>query len=94
MGLTSLLGGRVKSLTGVDTFVMEATKGKEMGMKTTFGKHVRERIDVRGILNVGSAKGVNEAQVQYRLTDTLYLVGTQRSDGTFGFDVRIRYQGD
>jgi hypothetical protein len=94
MGLTSLLGGRVKSLTGVDTFVMEATKGKELGMKTTFGKHVSERIDVRGILNVGSAKGVNEAQVQYRLTDTLYLVGTQRSDGTFGLDVRIRYQGD
>ncbi len=94
IGLTSLVGSSVKSWTGIDTFLMEPAKGKELGVKTIFGKRVSERVDVRGILNVGSPKGVNEAQVEYRLTDILYLVGTQRSDGTFGLDIRVRYQGD
>jgi autotransporter translocation and assembly factor TamB len=93
-GLSSLFGGDIKAWTGLDTFVMEGTKGKELGVKTTVGKRLNERFNVRGILNIGSGKEVNEARVEYRLTDTLYLVGTQRSDGSFGLDVRIRYQGE
>jgi translocation and assembly module TamB len=92
-GVSSLIGDDLRSWTGLDTFTMEGAEGKDFGVRATVGKHLNERIEVKGVLGFGSSREVNEAQVGYRLTDTLYLVGTQRSDGTFGLDIRVRLQG-
>lgn len=89
-GLGSLFGNDVRAMTGLDTFLMERTEGKAFGVKTTVGKHFNERIDVRGIFALGSGQQVSEAQVGYLLTDMFYVVGTQRTDGSFGLDFRIR----
>jgi len=89
-GIGSLIGGDVKALTGLDTFVMERTEGKEFGVKATVGKQFNERIDVRGVFALGSGQQVTEAQIGYLLTDMFYLVGTQRTDGSFGLDFRLR----
>ena len=89
-GLGTLFGGEIRAMTGLDTFVMERTEGEELGVKTTVGRQFNERIDVRGVFALGSGQEVSEAQVGYLLTDTFYVVGTQRSDGSFGLDFRVR----
>jgi len=89
-GLGTLFGGEIRAMTGLDTFVMERTEGEELGVKTTVGRQFNERIDVRGGFALGSGQEVSEAQVGYLLTDTFYVVGTQRSDGSFGLDFRVR----
>jgi len=89
-GLGMLFGGEIRAMTGLDTFVMERTEGEEFGVKTTVGRQFNERIDVRGIFALGSGQEVSEAQVGYLLTDTFYVVGTQRTDGSFGLDFRVR----
>jgi autotransporter translocation and assembly factor TamB len=89
-GIGTLFGGEIRAATGLDTFVMERTEGKEFGVKTTVGKQFNERVDVRGIFALGSGQEVSEAQVGYLLTDMFYIVGTQRTDGSFGLDFRVR----
>ena len=82
----------IKAWTGLDTFLMEGTEGSDLGVKATLAKRFNERFEVRGIIGIGSGREVSEAQVEYRLTDAVYLVSTQRSDGSFGLDIRVRYQ--
>jgi autotransporter translocation and assembly factor TamB len=89
-GIGMLFGGEIRAMTGLDTLVMERTEGEEFGVKTTVGRQFNERIDVRGVFALGSGQEVSEAQVGYLLTDTFYVVGTQRSDGSFGLDFRVR----
>jgi autotransporter translocation and assembly factor TamB len=89
-GIGALIGSDMKALTGLDTFELERTEGKEFGVKTTVGKRFNERVEVRGVFALGSGQEVSEAQVGYLLTDTLYVVGTQRTDGSFGLDFRVR----
>ena len=89
-GLGMLFGSEIRALTGLDTFVMERTEGEEFGVKAKMGKQLNERIDVRGIFALGSGQEVSEAQVGYLLTDMFYMVGTQRTDGSFGLDFRVR----
>jgi translocation and assembly module TamB len=89
-GIGFLLGGEVKALAGLDTFELERTEGEEFGVKTTVGKQFNERVEVRGVFALGSGQQVSEAQIGYLLTDTFYLVGTQRTDGSFGLDFRVR----
>ncbi len=89
-GFGFLFGSDMKALTGLDTFEMERTEGKEFGVKTTVGKQFNERVEVRGVFALGSGQQVSEAQIGYLLTDTLYVVGTQRTDGSFGLDFRVR----
>jgi autotransporter translocation and assembly factor TamB len=88
-GMGALIASDVRALAGLDTFVMERTEGKEFGVKTTMGKQFNERIHVRGIFALGSGQQVSEAQVGYLLTDMFYVVGTQRTDGSFGLDFRM-----
>jgi autotransporter translocation and assembly factor TamB len=88
-GVGALIGSDVRALTGLDTFVMERAEGKEFGVKTTMGRQFNERIHVRGIFALGSGQQVSEAQVGYLLTDMFYVVGTQRTDGSFGLDFRM-----
>ena len=92
-GLGFLFGGKVRSLTGLDTFELESTEGDSLGVKTTVGKRFNERVAVRGIFSFGSGLDTTEAQVEYRLTDSLLLVGTQRTDGSFGLDLRVIFVG-
>jgi hypothetical protein len=68
---------------------MQRTEGKEFGVKTTMGRQFNERIHVRGIFALGSGQQVSEAQVGYLLTDMFFVVGTQRTDGSFGLDFRV-----
>ncbi len=89
-GLGFLIGSDVREMTGLDTFELERTEGEDFGVKTTVGKQFNERIEVRGIFALGSGQQVSEAQVGYLLTDMFYVVGTQRTDGSFGLDFRIR----
>ncbi len=89
-GIGALFGGQIRALTGLDTFVMERTEGEDFGVKTTVGKQFNERVDVRGVFALGSGQQVSEAQVGYLLTDMFYVVGTQRTDGSFGLDFRLR----
>ena len=89
-GIGMLFGSEIRAMTGLDTFVMERTEGEEFGVKTTVGGRFNERIDVRGVFALGSGQEVSEAQVGYLLTDTFYVVGTQRTDGSFGLDFRVR----
>jgi autotransporter translocation and assembly factor TamB len=89
-GLGMLFGSEIRAMTGLDTFLMERTEGEEFGVKTTVGGQFNERIDVRGVFALGSGQEVSEAQVGYLLTDTFYVVGTQRTDGSFGLDFRVR----
>jgi autotransporter translocation and assembly factor TamB len=89
-GIGYLIGSDMRALTGLDTFELERTEGKEFGVKTTVGKQFNERVEVRGIFALGSGQQVSEAQIGYLLTDTLYVVGTQRTDGSFGLDFRVR----
>jgi hypothetical protein len=70
---------------------MEAGEGQDLGLKTILGKRVNERMELRGVFAIGSSHQASEAQVEYRLTDTIFLVGTQRTDGSFGLDVRLRF---
>jgi hypothetical protein len=89
-GIGLLFGSEIRAATGLDTFLMERTEGEEFGVKTTMGTQFNERIDVRGIFALGSGQQVSEAQVGYLLTDMFYVVGTQRTDGSFGLDFRVR----
>jgi autotransporter translocation and assembly factor TamB len=89
-GIGFLIGGDVKALAGLDTFELERTEGEEFGVRTTVGKQFNERVEVRGVFALGSGQQVSEAQIGYLLTDTLYVVGTQRTDGSFGLDFRVR----
>ena len=91
-GLSSMFSDDIKAWTGLDTFLMEGTEGSDLGVKATLAKRFNERFEVRGIIGIGSGREVSEAQVEYRLTDAVYLVSTQRSDGSFGLDLRVRYQ--
>jgi hypothetical protein len=92
-GLGSLFGNDVRAWTGLDTFLVERTEGKAFGVKATVGKQFNERIEVRSIFALGSGQQVSEAQVGYLLTDMFYVVGTQRTDGSFGLDFRVRIGG-
>jgi hypothetical protein len=89
-GIGYLIGSDMKALTGLDTFELERTEGKEFGVKTTVGRRFNERVEVRGVFALGSGQEASEAQIGYLLTDTLYVVGTQRTDGSFGLDFRVR----
>jgi len=89
-GIGYLIGSDTKALTGLDTFELERTEGKEFGVRTTVGKQFNERVEVRGVFALGSGQQVSEAQIGYLLTDTFYVVGTQRTDGSFGLDFRVR----
>ncbi len=89
-GIGFLIGSDVRHLTGLDTFEMERTEGEKFGIKTTVGKRFNERVEVRGVFALGSGQQVSEAQVGYLLTDMFYVVGTQRTDGSFGLDFRVR----
>jgi hypothetical protein len=89
-GIGFLFGSDVRELTGLDTFEMERTEGEEFGVRTTVGKRFNERVEVRGVFALGSGQQVSEAQIGYLLTDILYVVGTQRTDGSFGLDFRVR----
>lgn len=89
-GLGMLFGSEIRAMTGLDTFLMERTEGEEFGVRTTVGGQFNDRIDVRGVFALGSGQEVSEAQVGYLLTDTFYVVGTQRTDGSFGLDFRVR----
>jgi len=89
-GVGFLIGSDVRHVTGLDTFEMERTEGEAFGIKTTVGKRFNERVEVRGVFALGSGQQVSEAQVGYLLTDIFYVVGTQRTDGSFGLDFRIR----
>ncbi len=90
-GFSLLFGEDIRRATGLDVFELETAEGQEQGMKTILGKRVNERMELRGIFAFGSAHQASEAQVEYRLTDTIFLVGTQRTDGSFGLDVRLRF---
>lgn len=90
-GFSLLFGEDIRRATGLDVFELETAEGREQGMKTVLGKRVNERMELRGIFAFGSAHQASEAQVEYRLTDTIFLVGTQRTDGSFGLDVRLRF---
>ena len=90
-GISLLFGEGIRRRTGLDVFEMEAGEGEAPGLKTTVGKRVNERVELRGIVAIGSSHQASEAQVEYRLTDTIFLVGTQRTDGSFGLDVRLRF---
>ena len=89
-GIGFLIGSDVRHVTGLDTFEMERTEGEKFGIKTTVGKRFNERVEIRGIFALGSGQQVSEAQVGYLLTDMFYVVGTQRTDGSFGLDFRVR----
>lgn len=89
-GIGYLVGSDMKALTGLDTFELERTEGNEFGVKTTVGKQFNERVEMRGVFALGSGQEVSEAQMGYLLTDTFYVVGTQRTDGSFGLDFRVR----
>ena len=90
-GIGFLIGSDVRHVTGLDTFELERTEGEAFGLKTTVGKRFNERMEVRGAFALGSGQQVSEAQVGYLLTDMFYVVGTQRTDGSFGLDFRIRF---
>lgn len=90
-GFSLLFGEDIRRATGLDVFELETAEGQEQGMKTILGKRVNERMELRGIFAFGSAHQASEAQVEYRLTDTIFLVGTQRTDGSFGLDLRLRF---
>lgn len=90
-GFSLLFGEDVRRATGLDVFELETAEGQQQGMRTILGKRVNERMELRGIFAFGSAHQASEAQVEYRLTDTIFLVGTQRTDGSFGLDVRLRF---
>ena len=93
-GISSLIGQDVKNLTGLDTFELEGTNSENLGIKAMVGKRISERIEVKGVVVVGTGAETSQAQVEYQLTDWLYLVGTQRTDGSFGLDCRLRFIGD
>jgi autotransporter translocation and assembly factor TamB len=90
-GVGFLIGSDVRHVTGLDTFELERTEGEAFGLKTAVGKRFNERVEVRGAFALGSGQQVSEAQVGYLLTDMFYVVGTQRTDGSFGLDFRIRF---
>lgn len=90
-GFSLLFGEDIRRATGLDVFELETSEEQGQGMKTVLGKRVNERMELRGIFAFGSAHQASEAQVEYRLTDTIFLVGTQRTDGSFGLDVRLRF---
>jgi autotransporter translocation and assembly factor TamB len=90
-GISLLFGEDIRRATGLDVFEMEAGEGQDQGLKTILGKRVNERMELRGVFAIGSSHQASEAQVEYRLTDTIFLVGTQRTDGSFGLDVRLRF---
>jgi hypothetical protein len=89
-GITYLVGDDMKAATGLDTFAIERTEGRDMGVRTVVGKQFNERVELRGVFAVGSGQQVSEAQIGYLLTDTFRVVATQRTDGSFGLDFRIR----
>ncbi len=89
-GIGALIGSDMKALTGLDTFELERSEGNDFGVKTTVGKQFNERVEMRGVFALGSGQQVSEAQIGYLLTDSLYVVGTQRTDGSFGLDFRVR----
>jgi len=92
-GVAALVGKDVKAWTGLDTFEMGGYEGTGAGVKATLGKRVGERMEIRGTLSVGEQLNRGEAQVEYELADGFYLVGTQRTDGSFGLDLRFRFVG-
>ncbi len=93
-GISALIGEDLKGWTGLDSFRIEETGEEEFGVATSLGKRLNERMEVRGSFAVGSGQAVSKAQVEYRLTDSILLVGTQRSDGRFSIDVRLHLLGD
>ncbi len=93
-GISSLIGEDLKAWTGVDSFRLEGTEGEELGVRATVEKQLSERMAVRGVLEIGRGPNTSEAQASYQLTDWLYLMGTQRTDGNFAVDIRLRLVGD
>jgi len=89
-GIAYLIADDMKAATGLDTFEFERTEGRDLGVRTTVGKQFNDRVELRGVFAIGSGQQVSEAQIGYLLTDTFQVVGTQRSDGSFGLDFRIR----
>jgi len=92
-GISGLFGKDVKTWTGLDTFEMSGYEAEGAGVKATLGKRFGERMEVRGAMSVGEELNRGEAQVEYQLAEGIYLVGTQRTDGSFGLDIRFRFVG-
>ena len=93
-GVSSLIGEDVKTWTGLDSFRLEGSEGEEMGIRATIEKRLNERMAVRGVFSLGEGPDASEAQGSYQLTDWLYLVGTQKTDGHYAVDIRLRLVGD
>ena len=83
-----------KTLTGLDSFRLEGTEGEEIGIRATIEKRLNERMAVRGVFSLGDGPNTSEAQGSYQLTDWLDLVGTQKTDGNYAVDIRLRLVGD
>jgi autotransporter translocation and assembly factor TamB len=92
-GLAGLFGKDIQAWTGLDTFEMGGYEGEGFGVKTTVGKRFGERMELRGTLSVGEKLNRGEAQMQYQVAEGVYLVGTQRTDGSYGLDIRFRFVG-
>ncbi len=92
-GLSSFFGKDVMTWTGLDTFKMGGYEGEGFGVKATIGKRFGERMELRGTVSMGEQWNRGEAQMQYQVAEGVYLVGTQRTDGSYGLDIRFRFVG-
>ena len=89
-GASYLLGGHVAGALGLDYFEVGGEAEGGTGVTTRFGKEYGDRLEVRNAITLGPEGNVGRVEVGYKLTDNVYLVGTQGTDGAFGLDLRFR----
>jgi len=89
-GVGRAVGKPLDDYTGLDIFTVEARE-ESPGAKVIVGKKLSKRMELRYSSEMGGADPVQETRLTYKITDNLWLQGSQDSDGIYGFRLNFHF---
>ncbi|GEM_PF-2410235 len=84
------VGMPLESFTGIDIFTVEAREDSP-GARVTVGKKLSKRIEVEYSSDMGGEFPLQETRLIYKLTDNLWLQGSQNSEGLYSFRLNFHF---
>ncbi len=84
------VGGPLENYTGLDIFTVEARE-EEAGARVTVGKKLSKRIEMEYSSEMGGEDRVQETRLIYKITDNVWLQGSQDSEGIYSFRLNFHF---
>lgn len=84
------VGGPLENYTGIDIFTVEAREASP-GARVTVGKRLSKRIEVQYSTEMGGEAPLQETRLIYKITDNIWLQGSQTSMGVYSFKLNFHF---